>query len=179
MPPRLTPLKDACQHVGSKTDKTQKLEVKFINAVKGRGLFAAGSFCKGEFVVEYRGDLVDDAEAERRRKVYHPSCAAFFFLFKWRGKTWCIDASREDDSYGRLVNDEHIHPNCHIKENEEITYDYGGDDCPWRMQMTLCTMGNNPVKSSHPSAMSEKQMEEAVFSQDIPQQPLQPLEVGF
>ncbi|TKS87310.1 N-lysine methyltransferase KMT5A [Collichthys lucidus] len=88
MPPRLSPLEDACHHAGLKIDKTQKLDVKFINAVKGRGLFAVG-FCKGDFVVEYRGDLIDDVEAERRRKVYHPSCAAFFFLFKWRGKAWC------------------------------------------------------------------------------------------
>ncbi|TRY60771.1 hypothetical protein DNTS_029621 [Danionella cerebrum] len=86
MPPRVSPLKDACHHVGLKTDKTWKLEVKFINAVKGRGLFAVRPFCKGDFVVEYRGDLVDEAEAERRRRVYHTSCAAFFFLFKWRGK---------------------------------------------------------------------------------------------
>lgn len=36
MPPRLSPLKDACHHVGLKIDKTQKLDVKFINAVKGK-----------------------------------------------------------------------------------------------------------------------------------------------
>lgn len=69
-----------------------------------------------------------------------------------------IDASREDDSFGRLVNDEHKHPNCRmkkievegkphlclfalkdIKEGEEISYDYGGDDCPWRMQVRQMT----------------------------------------
>ncbi|KAJ0041580.1 hypothetical protein NL108_012305, partial [Boleophthalmus pectinirostris] len=53
-----------------------------------RGLFAKGSFGKGDFVVEYRGEMIDQAELERRRKIYHPSCAAFFFEFKWRGKTW-------------------------------------------------------------------------------------------
>ena len=36
MPPRLSPVKDACHHIGLKTDKTWKLEVKFINAVKGK-----------------------------------------------------------------------------------------------------------------------------------------------
>ena len=63
------------------------IKISSILFLAGRGLFSVGSFCKGDFVVEYRGDLIDDAEAERRRKVYHPSCAAFFFLFKWRGKT--------------------------------------------------------------------------------------------
>nr|XP_055046620.1 uncharacterized protein LOC129432300 isoform X3 [Misgurnus anguillicaudatus] len=155
MPPRITPLKDAMHHVVSKTDKTFKLEVNFINAVKGRGLFAKGPFCKGDFVVEYRGDLIDDAELQRRRKRYHAACAAFLFEFKWRGKLWCIDACREDGSFGRIANDDHKKPNCkmkkvdvngkphlclfaltEIKEGEEITYDYGGDDCPWRSQMT-------------------------------------------
>lgn len=65
-----------------------------------------------------------------------------------------IDASTEDGSFGRLVNDEHRRPNCKIKridvngkphlclfaiddirEEEEITYDYGGEDCPWRTQV--------------------------------------------
>lgn len=36
MPPRISPLKDAAQHVVSKTDKTFKLDVKYINAVKGK-----------------------------------------------------------------------------------------------------------------------------------------------
>ncbi len=69
-----------------------------------------------------------------------------------------IDASREDGSYGRIVNDDHRHPNCEmkkidvngkihlclfalndIKEGEEITYDYGGEDYPWRTQV-CCTV---------------------------------------
>lgn len=29
-------MKDACHHVSTKTDKTWKLEVKYINAVKGK-----------------------------------------------------------------------------------------------------------------------------------------------
>uniref|UniRef100_A0AAQ6AIE4 SET domain-containing protein n=1 Tax=Amphiprion ocellaris TaxID=80972 RepID=A0AAQ6AIE4_AMPOC len=174
MPPRVSPLKDAIQHVVSKTDKTYKLEVKYINAVKGRGLFAASSICKGEFVVEYRGDLINDAESQRRRSLYHPSCVAFMFAFKWRGKMWCIDASRDDGSFGRLVNDDHRHPNCKmkridvngiphlclfalndIKEGQEITYDYGGEDCPWRTQMTTSTANARSADEPHPSPQSD------------------------
>ncbi|XP_048029612.1 N-lysine methyltransferase KMT5A-like [Megalobrama amblycephala] len=149
MPPRISPLKDAMHHAVSKTDKTFKLDVKYINAEKGCGVFAKSSFCKGDFVVEYRGDMINDAELQRRRKRYHASYAAFMFDFK------CIDASREDGSFGRIVNDDHKHPNCKmkktdvngkphlclfalndIKEGEEITYDYGGEDYPWRTQMS-------------------------------------------
>ncbi|XP_035847510.1 N-lysine methyltransferase KMT5A-like [Sander lucioperca] len=118
MAPRISPLKDATHYVLSKSDKTSKLEVKYINAVKGRGVFAKSSICKGDFVVEYRGDIRNDAESPGRRQLYHPSCAAFMFVFKWKGKTWCIDASREDGSFGRLVNKEHRYPNCRMKKIE-------------------------------------------------------------
>ncbi|KAG7487017.1 hypothetical protein JOB18_044609 [Solea senegalensis] len=74
MPPRLSPTNDAIHHVLSKMDKTSKLEVKYINAEKGRGVFARKTFCCGEFVVEYRGDMINDAEAQRRPKIFHPSC---------------------------------------------------------------------------------------------------------
>lgn len=33
-----------------------------------------------------------------------------------------------------------------IKEEEEITYDYGSDDCPWRTQV---------LQESHPSSLPE------------------------
>lgn len=67
-----------------------------------------------------------------------------------------IDATQEDGSLGRLVNDEHRHPNCkmklvmaegkphlclfalrNIQIGEEITYDYGGKDWPWRKQVFI------------------------------------------
>ncbi|KAM3618408.1 uncharacterized protein V6R79_020019 [Siganus canaliculatus] len=185
MPPRISPLKDATQHVISKSDNTCKLEVKFINAVKGRGLFAKRSIDKSDFVVEYRGDMIDDAEAQRRRKLYHSACASFMFAFKWKGKTWCIDASREDGSLGRLVNDDHRHPNCKmkrvdvngkphlclfalndIKEGDEITYDYGGEDCPWRTEVT-----NESIPSSLMDNL-QAQMDDATGPNSSPQQPI-------
>lgn len=77
-------------------------------------------------------------------------CFSFSHLFL------SFDGSREDESFGRLVNDEHRRPNCKMKtidvngephlclfavddiqEGEEITYDYGGKDCPWRTQVCL------------------------------------------
>ncbi|XP_019724287.1 probable histone-lysine N-methyltransferase set-1 [Hippocampus comes] len=176
MPQRVGPLQDAIRHVSLRTDKTGKLCVKYINAVKGRGIFAESTISRGQFVAEYRGDLINDAEFQRRRRVYHPSCAAFMFAFKWRGKTWCIDASREDESFGRLVNDEHRRPNCRMKwidvdgkphlclfaltdihDGEEITYDYGGEDCPWRTQMTSMTVTD---VAPQPSSLPQSQMED-------------------
>ncbi|XP_073331581.1 uncharacterized protein [Pagrus major] len=179
MPRRISPLQDAICHVISRTDKTDKLEVKYINAVKGRGVFAKGTISRGQFVAEYRGDMINDAEYQSRRRVYHPTCAAFMFAFKWRGKTWCIDASRDDGSLGRLVNDEHRRPNCKMKrtdvngkphlclfalddiqEGEEITYHYGDGDCPWRTQMTSTAADDVASHDSSPS-LSVNPMDDA------------------
>lgn len=85
--------------------------------------------------------------------IYYNTCIYPFLVFIFLS----IDASREDGSFGRIVNDDHKHPNCEmrkiyvngkihlclfalndIKEGEEITYDYGGEDYPWRTQV-CCT----------------------------------------
>ena len=49
---------------------------------------AIGSFSKGDFIVEYRGDLISDGEAQKRRRIYNPACSGFLFAFKLGGKTW-------------------------------------------------------------------------------------------
>ncbi|XP_052413408.1 uncharacterized protein LOC127958551 isoform X1 [Carassius gibelio] len=188
MSSQISSFKDAMHHIVSKTDKTFKLEVKYINAVKGRGLFAKHSICKGEFVVEYRGDIINDEELQNRRKRYHASSAAFMFEFKRRGKTWCIDASREDGSFGRIVNDDQKHPNCEmrkiyvngkihlclfalndIKEGEEITYDYGGVDYPWRTQTTSIAANTKAERDSDPSLRSQTPMNDAPGQINSPQ----------
>ncbi|KAM9446717.1 uncharacterized protein Hap1MRO34_008252 isoform 3-T4 [Clarias gariepinus] len=66
-----------------------------------------------------------------------------------------VDAALDDGSLGRLVNDDHIKPNCRMKTirvdgnshlclfairsicpGEEITYNYGDSEWPWRCKMT-------------------------------------------
>ncbi|XP_034092633.1 uncharacterized protein LOC117559977 isoform X2 [Gymnodraco acuticeps] len=151
---RKPPLKDAIEHASEAVDKTAKLEVMYINSFKGRGVFATSHFQKGDFVVEYRGELIHSEESQKRRRIYHVSCAVFMFDFYWQERTWCVDAAQEDSSLGRLVNDDHKHPNCKMKKvmaenkphlclfalrdinpGEEIIYDYGGTDWPWRKQV--------------------------------------------
>ncbi|XP_036415626.1 uncharacterized protein LOC118799720 [Colossoma macropomum] len=174
MPRRISPLQDAMHHVITKTDKTSKLEVKYINPLKGRGVFSLAQFSKSDFVVEYRGDRIDFSEAQRRRKIYHRLCTVFMFDFKWKGKMWCIDSAKEDGSFGRLVNDDHKHPNCRmkmievdgrphlclfaiedIKQGDEITYDYGGNDWPWRKKVRDDTVSKSNAKESQPPSLSE------------------------
>lgn len=47
-------------------------------------MFAKSHFERGNFVVEYRGQLIKSEEAERRRRVYHSACAVFMFDFHWQ-----------------------------------------------------------------------------------------------
>lgn len=52
----------------------------------GRGIFTTTSFEKGDFLIEYRGDLITKEECERRLKVYHDHLKAFMFEFRFNGK---------------------------------------------------------------------------------------------
>uniref|UniRef100_A0A674MY40 SET domain-containing protein n=1 Tax=Takifugu rubripes TaxID=31033 RepID=A0A674MY40_TAKRU len=124
----------------------------FFFFLKGRGVFASVPFSKGDFVLEYKGKLLSlDNSATN---TYNSTEATFLFDFQWKGKYFCIDASLEDQSLGRLVNDEHIIPNCKMRTiavngmphlclfairdimaGEEVTYNYGDSDWPWRKQV--------------------------------------------
>ncbi|XP_054861287.1 inactive histone-lysine N-methyltransferase 2E-like [Amphiprion ocellaris] len=106
---------------------------------------------KESFLLEYRGELINKQECEKRQRLYHSSLKVFMFEFRFNGKLWCVDAAKEDGSLGRLVNDDHINPNTKMKyfsvqgkphlclfairdisPGEEITYNYGDSDWPWR-----------------------------------------------
>ncbi|XP_078808320.1 uncharacterized protein LOC144994414 [Oryzias latipes] len=112
MAPRISPQKDAMHHVITKTDKTGKLEVKFINAVKGRGVFATHSFNKGDFIVEYRALMPLEKMAL-------------------------------------------------LDEGEEITYDYGGNDCPWRTKSPTDGLHMDAVEQGNPVTLPEIQTDDA------------------
>nr|XP_055069419.1 uncharacterized protein LOC129450574 isoform X3 [Misgurnus anguillicaudatus] len=78
-----------------------------------------------------------------------------------------MDASKEDGSLGRLVNDEHRNPTCKIRTvevnkkphlclfavrdiqpGEEITYSYGDSDWPWRAKVSSTESSDkSPVSS--------------------------------
>ncbi|XP_049321904.1 uncharacterized protein LOC125782303 isoform X7 [Astyanax mexicanus] len=145
---QLSPQQDAEIHIKNKTDKLG-LEERFISSSKGRGVFATANFSKGDFILEYRGQLLTQNLIQNIN-----SGTVFIFDFQWRGKYWSVDASVEDKSLGRLVNDEHKKPNCKIKvvevdgmptlclfalrdilPGEEINYNYGDSDWPWRKQV--------------------------------------------
>lgn len=65
------------------------LVVKFFKD-KGRGICAGHPFARGEFVVEYIGDLIEQSEADRREEIYAKDTAfgCYMYYFKHKEQQW-------------------------------------------------------------------------------------------
>ncbi|XP_017891233.1 N-lysine methyltransferase KMT5A-B [Ceratina calcarata] len=112
---------------------------------KGRGVVTTREFMKGEFVVEYIGELIDQVTAKKREKLYaqDQNTGCYMYYFQHRNHQYCVDATAETDKLGRLVNHSRngnliarvieVESTPHLvltaKENisagVEVTYDYG------------------------------------------------------
>lgn len=57
---------------------------------KGRGICAGHPFARGEFVVEYIGDLIEQNEADRREEIYAKDSAfgCYMYYFKHKEQQW-------------------------------------------------------------------------------------------
>lgn len=57
---------------------------------KGRGICAGRPFARGEFVVEYIGDLIEQNEADRREEIYAKDSAfgCYMYYFKHKEQQW-------------------------------------------------------------------------------------------
>jgi SET domain-containing protein len=51
--------------------------------VTGRGVFAVREICKSEFIVEYKGELVSDKEANEREQ---QTDSVFRYFFRFNNK---------------------------------------------------------------------------------------------
>lgn len=112
---------------------------------KGRAVFATRRFHKGEYVVEYHGDLLEITDAKKREAEYaqNPETGCYMYYFQYLCKTYCVDATKETGRMGRLINHSKS-GNCQTKlhdiggvphlilvasrdihEGEELLYDYG------------------------------------------------------
>ena len=114
--------------------------------MKGRGIVAVKKFKSGEFVTEYRGDLIDMSEAKIREEILASQNieVSYMYYFQHNNASFCIDATNESESLGRLINHSRMHPNLttrlkvvcgkprlvffakkDIAEGTELLYDYG------------------------------------------------------
>lgn len=54
---------------------------------KGRGVVASKEFSKGDFVIEYSGELVDILEAKEREEMYaqNENAGCYMYYFQHKG----------------------------------------------------------------------------------------------
>jgi len=103
--------------------------------IHGRGVFALRKIPKGTRIIEYKGRLITDKEADRRYSRAHEHSPHTMLFSVDDG--WVIDATRYGNS-ARWINHS-CAPNCEIEEEsrrvfiearreirpgEELTYDY-------------------------------------------------------
>ncbi|XP_036029769.1 N-lysine methyltransferase KMT5A-like [Onychomys torridus] len=124
--------------------KEEGMKIDLIDG-KGRGVIATKQFSQGDFIVEYHGDLIDITDAKKREAWYaqDPSTGCYMYYFQYLNKTYCVDATRETNRLGRLINHSKC-GNCQTKLHvisgvphliliasrdiavgEELLYDYG------------------------------------------------------
>ena len=129
-----------------------------VIAGKGRGVEASRPISRGEFVVEYSGELVDAGTGHAMEVTYSMDMTkgSYSYYFTFNSTKYCVDATAESGRFGRLLNHSKKHPTCvpevvevagiprliflakhDIKAGQEITFDYGDRSkeslsvCPW------------------------------------------------
>ena len=111
---------------------------------KRRMVFARNEIKKGDIICQYEGGLWSYKTMVKRNKQYEKCQSGSYILkFKFKEKHWAIDATKEDESFGRLINHSKRKPNVKpaimpkegvpfisflatrdIAKDEEILYDY-------------------------------------------------------
>ncbi|XP_071823694.1 uncharacterized protein [Apostichopus japonicus] len=160
---------DACL----KGEDTEGFRLGFIDEFIGSGVFCEKRFKKGDFLLEYRGELISQEEGEHREANYPEEVGSFLYFFCHNGKTKCIDAT-DSCGNGRMVNDGTNMANCKmrivslegvpklclfalkdIEKGSELRCDYGVSDLPWRKREQI-QMETNKVPQESSSEQSEK-----------------------
>ena len=76
---------------------------------KGRSVICTKDLKKGEFISEYRGDLIDAKEAKIRDENYSkdPNAGCYMYYFRFNERVQCVDPTSEykyGNEIGRLLN---------------------------------------------------------------------------
>ncbi|KAL5013701.1 hypothetical protein ScPMuIL_007971 [Solemya velum] len=138
--------------------------VKFIDKDIGQGVFTTREFKPDEFLLEYAGELLSYKEASRRESSYTEVDGSFLFFFNAQNKVLCIDATFDPFELrkARFVNDGiGEEQNCrmvvvmvdkkphlclfstkNIQIGDELRYDYGVPNLPWRKKKSTSKLVN-------------------------------------
>jgi SET domain-containing protein len=132
-----------------------KVVVK-ASAIHNKGLFAGEAIPKGAEIIEYTGEKITNAEAERREQINDRTGLTYIMILD---KKYCIDgAVGGNDS----TNANHsCDPSCYLswhdgrvfiragkklKKGDEITYDYEFDDTEDPADRTPCHCGSKKCR---------------------------------
>ncbi|CAF0970469.1 unnamed protein product [Adineta steineri] len=137
------------------------LEARHTGTVRGRGVYTTKKFFRNDYIVEYAGELLTQAEAKQRENIYgrNHNIGCYMYYFKWGEKVFCVDATEETNRLGRLINHSRKNSNCQPKVfvvrdqprlvlvalrdidiGEELFYDYGErrkdiiESFPWLLE---------------------------------------------
>ena len=73
---------------------------------RGRDIRSTAEFCKGDFVRQYKGQLISCREGQQRLNLQGEDSQTkdAYIFFYWQDKNMAIDATKDDDppSFGRL-----------------------------------------------------------------------------
>nr|XP_047144450.1 N-lysine methyltransferase KMT5A-like [Hydra vulgaris] len=136
-----------------RNDDPEHLKKVWIDNVIGYGVFVTKSFDKDDAILEYKGEVIDRFEAERRHKIYQSNGeGCFIFDVDSCNFKLSVDATKSSN-LGRYVNDSagkfancrpksflfNGHPRIilvatkFISANTELRYDYNDkQNLSWR-----------------------------------------------
>jgi SET domain-containing protein len=52
----------------------------------GRGVFTKNEISRGDFLLEYRGELINEEEGQKRERNYDEEFGSFMYFFQYMGK---------------------------------------------------------------------------------------------
>ncbi|XP_028417936.1 histone-lysine N-methyltransferase set-1-like [Dendronephthya gigantea] len=74
----------------------EHLEERYIDDDIGRGVFTTKTFSKGDFLLEYKGELISQEEGYIREKNYPDDLGSFLFFFQQGNASLCqMNISKE------------------------------------------------------------------------------------
>lgn len=90
------------------------IEARDTGTVKGRGIFTTKKFYRNDYIVEYAGELLTQAEAKHRESIYgrNHQIGCYMYYFKYGEKVFCVDATEETNRLGSCLVQELFFNDC-------------------------------------------------------------------
>lgn len=78
------------------------LQARHTGTVRGRGVYTTKKFFRNDYIVEYAGELLTQAQAKQRETVYgrNHNIGCYMYYFRWGEKVFCVDATEETSRLG-------------------------------------------------------------------------------